>query len=131
VFDEDISALFQSETRRTQVDGIYSLVSFEQSTGSNKTPSSHLSLKVGNETKSGEALGDGPVDSIFKAIDQITGLTPQLSRLVISPVTEGTDAMAEASVTIEYEGKRVVGKGDSTDIIEACAKAYIDALNRL
>ncbi|TGL62748.1 2-isopropylmalate synthase [Leptospira ognonensis] len=131
VFDEDISALFQSETRRTQVDGTFELVSFEQATGSNKTPTSRLTLKVSKETKSAEATGDGPVDSIFKSIDKITGIYPLLSRLVISPVTEGTDAMAEASVTVEYEGKRVVGKGDSTDIIEACAKAYIDALNRL
>ncbi len=131
VFDEDISALFQSETRRTQVEGTFELVSFEQATGSNKTPTSRLTLKVSKETKSAEATGDGPVDSIFKSIDKITGIYPLLSRLVISPVTEGTDAMAEASVTVEYEGKRVVGKGDSTDIIEACAKAYIDALNRL
>jgi len=131
VFDEDISALFQSETRKTQVEGKFELISFEQSTGSNKTPTSHLTLNVEKHTKQSDATGDGPVDSIFKAIDKITGIYPLLSRLVISPVTEGTDAMAEASVTIEYEGKRVVGKGDSTDIIEACAKAYIDALNRL
>ncbi|MCZ8156996.1 MAG: 2-isopropylmalate synthase [Leptospira sp.] len=131
VFDEDISALFQSETRKTQVDGIYQLVRFEQSTGTDKTPKSVITLKVKEEQKVAEALGDGPVDSIFKAIDQITGIHPLLSRLVISPVTEGTDAMAEASVTIELEGKRVVGKGSSTDIIEACATAYIDAINRL
>ncbi len=131
VFDEDISALFQSETRKTQVERKYQLESFEQSTGSNKTPNSILTLRVNSEIKKAEATGDGPVDSIFKSIDKITGVYPLLSRLVISPVTEGTDAMAEASVTIEYEGKRVVGKGDSTDIIEACAQAYIDALNRL
>ncbi len=131
VFDEDISALFQSETRKTQVDGIYQLVRFEQSTGTDKTPKSVITLKVKEEQMVAEALGDGPVDSIFKAIDQITGIHPLLSRLVISPVTEGTDAMAEASVTIELEGKRVVGKGSSTDIIEACATAYIDAINRL
>jgi 2-isopropylmalate synthase len=131
VFDEDISALFQSETRKTQVEGKYELISFEQSTGSSKTPTSHLTLKVGEEVKEASSTGDGPVDSIFKSIDKITNIYPLLSRLVISPVTEGMDAMAEASVTIECDGKRVVGKGDSTDIIEACAKAYIDALNRL
>ncbi|BDA78735.1 2-isopropylmalate synthase [Leptospira kobayashii] len=131
IFDEDIIALFQSETRKTGVDEKYELVSFEQTTGSEKTPVSSLTLLVDKAKKQSTSEGDGPVDSIFKAIDKITGVYPLLSRLVISPVTEGTDAMAEASVTIEYEGKRVVGKGDSTDIIEACAKAYINALNRL
>lgn len=131
VFDEDIAALFQGEISRSQVDEIYRLVSFEQNTGTNKTPDSKITLSVKGETKQGEAHGDGPVDSIFKAINQVTGLSPLLSRLVISPVTEGTDAMAEASVTLEDGERRVVGKGDSTDIIEACAKAYINALNRL
>lgn len=131
VFDEDIAALFQGEISRAQVDETYRLISFEQNTGTNKTPDSKISLSIKGEIKLGEAHGDGPVDSIFKAINQVTGLSPLLSRLVISPVTEGTDAMAEASVTLEDGERRVVGKGDSTDIIEACAKAYINALNRL
>ncbi|MGQ2865340.1 alpha-isopropylmalate synthase regulatory domain-containing protein, partial [Leptospira interrogans] len=71
------------------------------------------------------------VDAIYKAIQKTTGMDPEVSRLVISPVTEGQDAMAEASVTLEYKGDRVVGKGSSTDIIEACSRAYISALNRL
>lgn len=131
VFDEDIAALFQSEISRSQVDETYRLLSFEQNTGSDKTPFAKVSLQSKGEIKTGEAKGDGPVDSIFKAISSVTGLSPLLSRLVISPVTEGTDAMAEASVTLEEGERRVVGKGDSTDIIEACAKAYINALNRL
>ncbi|XDD41374.1 2-isopropylmalate synthase [Leptospira sp. WS60.C2] len=131
VFDEDIAALFQAEISRAQVDETYRLISFEQNTGSDKTPFAKVSLQIKGETKTGEAKGDGPVDSIFRAINAVTGLSPLLSRLVISPVTEGTDAMAEASVTLEEGERRVVGKGDSTDIIEACAKAYINALNRL
>ncbi|TGM80801.1 2-isopropylmalate synthase [Leptospira bouyouniensis] len=131
VFDEDIAALFQSEISRSQVDETYKLLSFEQNTGSDKTPFAKVNLQSKGEIKTGEAKGDGPVDSIFKAISSVTGLSPLLSRLVISPVTEGTDAMAEASVTLEEGERRVVGKGDSTDIIEACAKAYINALNRL
>ncbi|TGK48414.1 2-isopropylmalate synthase [Leptospira bouyouniensis] len=131
VFDEDIAALFQSEISRSQVDETYRLLSFEQNTGSDKTPFAKVNLQSKGEIKTGEAKGDGPVDSIFKAISSVTGLSPLLSRLVVSPVTEGTDAMAEASVTLEEGERRVVGKGDSTDIIEACAKAYINALNRL
>jgi 2-isopropylmalate synthase len=77
------------------------------------------------------STGDGPVDSVFKSIQKATKIVPELNKLVISPVTEGSDAFAEASVTITLEGKRVVGKGSSTDIVEASALSYIDALNRL
>lgn len=130
VFDEDLVALFSEEIRRTETDH-YQLEYFHINTGSNTLPSATIRIKIGQEVYEETATGDGPVDGIFKAIDKTTGKIPLLSRLVISPVTEGTDAMAEASVTLEWEKKRVVGKSSSTDIIEACAKAYIDALNRL
>lgn len=130
VFDEDLIALFSAETRKP-VHEYYHLEYFQVITGSNDLPTATIRLRVGDSIMEETANGDGPVDSIYKAIDKATGKSPLLSRLVISPVTEGADALAEASVTLEWEGKRVVGKGSSTDIIEACAKAYVDALNRL
>jgi len=130
IFDEDLTALFTEESRKSDQD-IYQLENFEITTGSNTSPSAKIQIKIKDQTKTETAMGDGPVDSLFKAIDQATGTNPLLSRLVISPVTEGADAMAEASVTLELDGKRVVGKASSTDIMEACAVSYIDALNRL
>lgn len=130
VFDEDLIALFSAETRKP-VHEYYHLEYFQVITGSNDLPTATIRLRVGDSIMEETSNGDGPVDSIYKAIDKATGKSPLLSRLVISPVTEGADALAEASVTLEWEGKRVVGKGSSTDIIEACAKAYVDALNRL
>jgi len=129
IFDEDIIALFQSQSQKIQ--GKYELLSFSQSTGKGEAPQATVELSVSGSQKSAKAKGDGPVNAIFSGINQITGIEPLLTRLVISPVTEGSDALAEASVTLEWDGKRVVGKGDSTDIIEACALSYINALNRL
>jgi 2-isopropylmalate synthase len=130
IFDEDLTALFTEESRKSDQD-IYQLTSFEISTGTEKPPSATIEIKIKDKTKTETSKGDGPVDSMFKAIDQATGIHPLLLRLLISPVTEGADAMAEASVTLELDGKRVVGKASSTDIMEACAVSYIDALNRL
>ncbi len=130
VFDEDILTLFQSQWQKGAKNQAFELVSFSQETASGKTPKASVTLKVHGDEKSAVSEGDGPVDCIFKALSQATGLTANLSRLVISPVTEGSDALAEASVTLEKDGTRVVGKGDSTDIIEACALAYLNALSR-
>jgi 2-isopropylmalate synthase len=130
IFDEDLTALFTDESRKSET-ARFQLEQFSVETGSDKIPSANISIKIDNQSKSETANGDGPVDAIFKSIDKATGMSPLLSRLVISPVTEGADAMAEASVSLEMDGKRVVGKGSSTDIMEACAVSYINALNRL
>jgi 2-isopropylmalate synthase len=74
--------------------------------------------------------GDGPVDAIYKAIDRITGITPVLKDYKISAITGGKDAQGEVMVSLEIDSIRVVDKGFSTDIIEASAKAYINAINR-
>ncbi|EQA43604.1 2-isopropylmalate synthase [Leptospira broomii serovar Hurstbridge str. 5399] len=129
VFDEDIRALFADESRKSSEDK-YVLESFHVTTGTKSTPTASIRLSIRGNIKEESATGDGPVDCIFKAIQKATVSDAQLSRLVISPVTEGQDALAEASVTLERHGERVVGKGSSTDIIEACSQAYISALNR-
>ncbi|PJZ79105.1 2-isopropylmalate synthase [Leptospira neocaledonica] len=129
IFDEDIRALFADESRKSSNDK-YVLESFHVTTGTKSTPTASIRLSIEGNHKEESATGDGPVDSIFKAIQKATISDVELIKLVISPVTEGQDALAEASVTLEKHGERVVGKASSTDIIEACSQAYISALNR-
>ncbi|MEI7011765.1 2-isopropylmalate synthase [Leptospira licerasiae] len=129
IFDEDIRALFADESRKSSKDK-YVLESFHVTTGTKSTPTASIRLSIEGNLKEESATGDGPVDSIFKAIQKATISDVELIKLVISPVTEGQDALAEASVTLEKHGERVVGKASSTDIIEACSQAYISALNR-
>ena len=130
IFDEDIISLFTDQHRKTGISR-YALDYFHISTGSKTVPTATIKIKVDDVIIEESATGDGPVDAVFKAIEKATKVEPELSRLVISPVTEGKDALAEASVTLNLNGKRVVGKGSSTDIIEASALSFIDALNRL
>ena len=130
IFDEDIISLFTDQHRKTGISR-FVLEYFHISTGSKTVPTATIKLRVNDVIIEESATGDGPVDAVFKAIEKATKMEPELSRLVISPVTEGKDALAEASVTLNLNGKRVVGKGGSTDIIEASALSFIDALNRL
>ncbi|MFQ6067095.1 MAG: alpha-isopropylmalate synthase regulatory domain-containing protein, partial [bacterium] len=77
------------------------------------------------------ACGDGPIDAAYKAIDRITGLKLTLADYSLRAVTGGKDALGEVMVKVEEKGNLVTGRGVSTDIIEASAKAYINAINRL
>ena len=71
------------------------------------------------------------MDSVFKAISKAANLTPILDSYSVASVTEGMDAQAEVSVSIKHDDFFARGKGASTDVIIASAKAFINALNNL
>jgi 2-isopropylmalate synthase len=71
------------------------------------------------------------VDAVFAAIDAITGLKGRLQDYALRAATMGKDAVGEVSVKVDFDGTVVSGKGASTDVIEASARAYLNALNRL
>ncbi|MDA8425234.1 MAG: 2-isopropylmalate synthase [Treponema sp.] len=77
------------------------------------------------------AVGDGPIDASFKAIDQIVGKRPVLEDFALDAVTGGKDAQGEARVRIELEGRRYNGRGLSTDVVEASVRAYLGAINAM
>ncbi|MDP3768623.1 MAG: alpha-isopropylmalate synthase regulatory domain-containing protein, partial [Dehalococcoidia bacterium] len=77
------------------------------------------------------ALGTGPVDSVYKAINRIVQVPNTLTEFTVNSVTEGIDAQGQVTIRIESEGKSYRGAGADTDIIVASAKAYMNALNRL
>jgi 2-isopropylmalate synthase len=75
--------------------------------------------------------GDGPVDAALKTIDRLTKVGGKLMDYSLRAVSQGKDALGEVSVKVDFgDGKLVPGKGASTDIIEASARAYLNALNR-
>ena len=76
------------------------------------------------------AIGDGPVDAVCKAMERIVGVTAELKDYQVRAVSGGEDAQGEASVAIDYQGRRYHGKAVSTDVIEASALAYLKALNK-
>jgi 2-isopropylmalate synthase len=77
------------------------------------------------------ALGTGPVDAVYKAINRIVKVPNSLTEFSVKSVTEGIDAIGEVLIRIESNGITYTGRGADTDIIVSSAKAYINALNRL
>lgn len=95
------------------------------------TASAHIRLKKKGEVQESVALGDGPVDAAFLAVEQIVGRHYELDDFQIRSVTEGREAMGEAVVKLRVGGKIYSGRGLSTDIIGSSISAYINALNKI
>jgi len=130
VFDEDVAAIINDEIRIV-VEKIYELEYLHVVSGTGTLPTASVKIKTKGETKQAAACGDGPVDAAYEAIREATGQSPKLESYSIRAVTGGKEALGEATVKITDDGRTYIGRGVSTDIIEASAKAYIDAINRM
>jgi len=132
VFDEDIAALVGAEIRT--VEHVFELQYLHVACGTGTLPTASVKMKIkGKDTPvTAAACGDGPVDAAYEAIRIATGQSPRLDIYSIRAVTGGKEALGEATVkVIDKKGIRFTGRGISTDIIEASAKAYVDAINRM
>jgi 2-isopropylmalate synthase len=129
VFDEDLVAIIHDELH--PVPEVWQLEYLQVSSGTSAIPTATLRLRVHGEVREGAAIGNGPVDAVYKAITALARDSAQLVRYDIHAVTGGTGALGEVTVQLEKGKRRVVGRGASTDVIEASAKAFLDGLNRL
>ena len=129
VFDEDIEALINEEFVRSG--NYYQLISLYCSSGTDEKPSAKLSLSIDGKEVNVNEFGDGPIDSVFRSICKAVELNPKLNSYNVASVTSGMDAQAEVSVIINESLHTARGKGSSTDVIVASAKAFINALNNL
>jgi 2-isopropylmalate synthase len=130
VFDEDIEALLDEQLEMTQ--GMFTLVGLQVTAGSNTIPTATVTLKDSNgDTVQDASIGDGPVDAIYSAIQRLTGVRANLTDYRIRAVTKGKEALGEVQVQLEHNGKKINGRGVSTDILEASALAYLAGINRL
>ena len=114
-----------------QVPPTYQVESYLINSGNNISALAHLKLSHHGRTDEGVALGDGPIDASFLAIEQIIGHHYELDDFQIQAITEGREAMGSALVKLRANGKLYSGNGISTDIIGASIRAYINALNKI
>ena len=114
-----------------QVPSTYRIVNHIITCGNTVSAMANLTLEHDGEKIQGMALGDGPIDAAFLAIEQIIGHHYELADFQIQTVTEGREAMGSALVKLRSNGKLYSGNGISTDIIGACIRAYISALNKI
>ena len=128
VTDRDIEALVGTEL--VEVPEIYELVSFQIQSGNTIMPIGSVTLRYKGEIVSEAAVGDGPIDACYHAIDRCIGADMVLESYVIRAVTEGKDALGEVSTRVSFNGNTYAGKGISTDIIESSVRSYLNAVNR-
>ncbi|NLZ25346.1 MAG: 2-isopropylmalate synthase [Clostridiales bacterium] len=129
--DSDLEALLKHKAAPFK-EQEYRLDRFTINSGNYVTSNAVVRLISGDETFEEVAIGDGPVDAAFKAIDKIVKVVPHsLDDYYIQSVTEGNDALGEVVVKIKTADGVVTGRGLSTDIIEASILAYINGLNKL
>jgi len=124
----DLEALVTDELRDELAS--YTLEAFTVQAGSGREPHATVTVMLPDgTTAAGEFSGDGPIDSVFQAINVATGLDAQLREFRVDAVTGGQDALGETSVVLECDGQSASGQGVATDIIEAAGRAYVRALS--
>jgi len=128
VFDEDL--IFLGEEQTFRIPEVYVLEYIHTVTGNQILPTTTLRIKKKGKVFQEAACGDGPIDAAYRAIDRVTGMKLNLLDYSLHSVTGGKDALGEVMVKVQAKGGMVTGRGTSTDIIEASAKAYLNAINR-
>ncbi len=126
---KEIEAIIASTA--LQVTPTFKLKSFVINSGNVIKSTANIILVKGDEELQGVAIGDGPIDAAFVAIEQITGRHFELDDFQIQSVTEGRDSVGSAIVKLRSAGKLYSGKGISTDIVGASINAYINAMNKI
>jgi 2-isopropylmalate synthase len=132
---KDLTALVEGHI--TEVPETWTLDYLSVSSGSHTVPTATVRLKksAGKNTPAevlqDAGIGDGPVDAALKAIDRLTKIQGKLIDYSLRAVSQGKDALGEVTVKVDFgDGGMVTGKGASTDVIEASARAYLNAVNR-
>ena len=130
VTDRDIESLVAEEKRT--VSEFYHLDRIQVTCGDRGIPTAAVRLiGPGGKPLADAALGTGPIDALYKAINRIVDVPNSLTEFTVKSVTEGIDAIGEVLIRIESDGVTYTGRGADTDIVVASAKAYLNALNRL
>ena len=128
--DRDLEALVAEELRT--VSETYHLDQVQVSCGDHSVPTASVRLIDPDGNVIADAsLGTGPVDAVYKAINRLVDVPNELIEFSVESITEGIDAIGEVTIRIKSGDKTYTGRGASTDIIVASAKAYMNALNRL
>jgi len=129
VFEEDLMSIV--EEQMAGLPQVWRLVDLTFRGGINVTPEATVGLSRQGKVQSATSTGDGPVDACYKAIEKITKLKAVLREYAIQAITSGKDALGEVTVKLAARQQETVGRAASTDIIEASAKAYVNAVNRM
>lgn len=130
ISDWDLAAIVNDEIQ--QLPEAFKLEHVQVSCGDHALPTATVTIltPTGNELTDA-AVGTGPVDAVYKAINRVVDIPNQLIEFSVQSVTGGIDALGEVTIRIKHESGVYAGHAANTDIIVASARAYLHALNRL
>lgn len=129
VFDEDLHALMGYAN--AEKNGV-SLINISVATSGVSKATATITLEIHGKTVTDAAIGNGPVDAVFKAIARLVDIPVQLEDYSLKSISRSSEALGDATVKVRHgENEIVVGRGISTDVIEASAKAYVNAISKI
>lgn len=129
IYEEDLLALIEEGNAKVAKE-TYKLERLNISSGNDSVPMAAVELAFNGGSVLEASTGDGPIDAIYKAIERIIQKETKLLKYDLKAVTSGKDAMGEVVVLVEIDKENYLGRGVSTDIIEASAYAYVNAVNK-
>lgn len=129
VTDRDMQAIVEEGSVR--IPEQFVLDYLHVTSGTNAMATATVRNVHGGKVRAEAATGDGPVDAVYRAIDRATGIETTPAGYFLNAVTGGKDALGEVTVQVQDNGHVYSGRGISTDVIEASARAYVQALNEL
>ncbi|NER04707.1 MAG: 2-isopropylmalate synthase, partial [Okeania sp. SIO3C4] len=130
ITDWDLESIVNSEIQ--QPPELFRLELVQVSCGDRSRPTATVSIRTPNgEELTDAAIGTGPVDAVYRAINRVVNVPNDLIEFSVQSVTAGIDAIGEVTIRLRHEGRVYSGHAANTDIIVASAQAYINALNRL
>ncbi|MGL5804063.1 MAG: 2-isopropylmalate synthase [Xenococcaceae cyanobacterium] len=130
ISDWDIEAIVNDEIK--QPPELFRLELVQVSCGDRSRPTATVTLRnPEGEELTDAAIGTGPVDAIYKAINRVVNVPNELIEFSVQSVTAGIDAIGEVTIRLRHNDIVYSGRSANTDIIVASARAYVSALNRL
>lgn len=130
ITDADLEAIVAEELGGAGVK-IYELSALDLHGGTVGDPTASVVLTRDGTKFEASASGDGMIDAACQAIRAATGVHGRLIDFAVNSVTGGVDALGDVVVQVEGDGRKVTGRGVSTDVVEASARAYLNAVNKL
>lgn len=128
ITSNDIEAIVNS---KKYFEETYTLKSFQINSGNNMVCTSAIEIEKGDEILTEVAVGNGSVDSAFKAIERTIGMNINLKDYLIKSITDGKDALGEVTVKIADGDQTFTGRSLSQDVMEASVNAYLNAINKM
>lgn len=128
VYDEDLVGILHEGF--DHIPETFSLKLFQSVASSDGRSTATLELEKNHQLFHDSATAEGPCDAAFRAIDRITGIPGAISDLSVHTLGQGTDGMAEVGIRARFSGREFTGKCSSHNVVEAAARAYLQAANR-